>query len=143
MAIVSKHCRISTPISSTLTPRACTRSSGLLCRAALQPEPKHATRRESLGFLLALPLLVSTQTAQAVDLGDFRRAKGVVCRMKRHRSPAYCDVPVSYCRSCHWLCVAPLARVIVIRRAASFELRITSLRTPQKLLPGCRRAGQS
>lgn len=86
MALVSKHCRISTPISSTLTPRACTRSSGLLCRAALQPEPKHATRRESLGFLLALPLLVSTQTAQAVDLGDFRRAKDALDSLDQARS---------------------------------------------------------
>ena len=79
MALTSKHCRILTPISSTVTvtPRACARSSKLLCRAALQPAPKHTTRRESLGFLLALPLLVSTETAQAVDIGDFRGVKGV------------------------------------------------------------------
>ncbi|DBA88101.1 TPA: hypothetical protein ACH3X2_005099 [Trebouxia sp. C0005] len=88
MALVSKHCRIATPISSTVTvtPRACTRSSKLLCRAALQQAPKHTTRRESLGFLLALPLLVSTQTAQAVDLGDFRRAKDALDSLDQARS---------------------------------------------------------
>ena len=76
MTLVSKQCRVFTTSSSVVTPRARANSNKLLCRAAMQPAEVGATRRESLGLLLALPLLLSSQTAQAADLGDFRKAKG-------------------------------------------------------------------
>lgn len=43
--------------------------------AARQPAPV-TSRRESLGLLLALPLLVAGQSAQAADLADSRKFKG-------------------------------------------------------------------
>ena len=76
MALASKQCRVFTSSSPIVTPRARASSNKLLCRAAMQPADIGATRRESLGFLLALPLLLSSQTAQAADLGDFRKVKG-------------------------------------------------------------------
>ncbi len=76
MALTSKQCRVVLPISPAVTPRARTCNNRLVCKAALQPVQNGATRRESLGLLLALPLLLSGQTAQAADLGDFRKVKG-------------------------------------------------------------------
>ena len=80
MALISKQCRVFQPVSPAVTPRARACSRQVLCKAALQFTPQDATRRESLGLLLALPLLFSGQSAQAVDLGDFRKVKGMFAR---------------------------------------------------------------
>lgn len=36
----------------------------------------HLSRRQSLGLLAGLPMLLSLKPANAVDIGDFRKVKG-------------------------------------------------------------------
>ena len=74
MSFASMQCS-TVPLNRTMAPRAPAQRNRLLCRAAVQPT-EGATRRQSLGLLLALPVLFTGNTANALEFGDARKVKG-------------------------------------------------------------------
>ena len=75
MALSSQQLTVTAPVSPVVKLRARASNSRFICNAARQPA-QSASRRESLGLLLALPLLASGQQAHAAELTDFRKVKG-------------------------------------------------------------------
>ena len=76
MPVVSMQCRSLPAVNRTMAPRASVQRNRLLCRAAVECAEGGATRRQSLGLLLALPVFFTGNVANAVELGDARKVKG-------------------------------------------------------------------
>lgn len=81
MALASKQCSVLRSVNLARKPPALVvpaalRRSRLSCRASMQPAETGSTRRQTLGLLLSLPLLLTGDVARAVQLDDFRKAKG-------------------------------------------------------------------
>lgn len=86
MALSSMQCRGLQPFKASMAPRASTRSTKLLCRAEVSHTEPGTTRRQSLGLLLSLPVLLSGSVANAVELGDFRKVKESLDSLDQARS---------------------------------------------------------
>lgn len=76
MALVRTNLRASVAVSAASVQRPARASRvTTTCKSAPVRADDHVSRRQSLGLLVALPMILSLRPAQAVDLGDFRKFK--------------------------------------------------------------------